>query len=56
MADGSHGARLVAKNIQDADPVFARGDVGQRSYAHEILELLKSMLMIAHSNPQKRCA
>ena len=55
MADGSHGAQLVAKNIQNADIVFARGNVCQRSYAHEILKLLESM-MIAHSNPQKVCA
>ncbi len=54
MADRRDAARLVAEDIQHANPVLAGGQFGQRIDADKILELLD--FWIAHRNPQRPCS
>src|SRR5471032_367719 len=45
MTDRRHVARLAAKDVEHADPIFARGHMGQRTGTDEILEIAYTLLV-----------
>src|SRR5476649_1964175 len=45
MADRRHIAGLASKDVEDADPIFARGNLGQRTGTDEILEIAYTLLV-----------